>query len=173
MRYAQIDSDGLVVGVSLLAAEGSDAHLIPLSEAQGDVMGMRWDGVTFAPVPSTKLRLRVTANQPRIWESTPGVQPDGSQIALLTGQILDVNGQPDPTATMPETAILLPASQAGANPALVLVRATAGWLEIQTRQGWSSSMPFATEHSGRYDMAVLLAEYFDVVDAPVIEVLRG
>jgi len=175
MRYAQIDNDGLVVGVSDLAGEVDAAHMIPLGEDRGeDVCGQRWDGTAFVPVPApARPRLRVTANQTRIWESTPGVQPDTSQVAILTGELLDADNQPDPTATLPETTILLPASQAGANPALVCVRATAGVLEIQTRQGWSPSLPFATEHSGRYDMAVLLAEYFDVVDAPVIEVLRG
>lgn len=175
MRYAQIDTEGRVIGVSTLAGAVNAPHMVPIPDSQDEMalIEMRWSGEAFVPAGSSKPRLRVTANQTQIWESTPGLQPDSTQMAMLTGHLLDAQGDPDPTATLPATTILLPLSQPGASPALVLVRATAGVLEINTRQGWSPALPFATEHSGRYDIAVLLKDYFDMVEAPVIEVLRG
>ncbi|MBI2882526.1 MAG: hypothetical protein HYY11_01230 [Candidatus Methylomirabilis oxyfera] len=172
MWYAQIDQAEIVIGLASLAGEVTSASLVPIDHEDAGLLGQRWDGAAFAPVSEPqKPRLRVTATQTRIWELTPGGTPEADQVTMLTGVLLDESGQPDPTMSLPETLIEVPS--ASGQPALVLIRATAGVVEISIRGQWSPSIPFATEHSGRYDVATLLGAYFDVVDGPVIEVLRG
>jgi hypothetical protein len=49
-KYAQIDSNGIVVGVSDFGAEVSHPNLIPI-DSVADVMGMQWNGSVFVAVP--------------------------------------------------------------------------------------------------------------------------
>lgn len=170
--YAQVDGNGVVRGIARLSSKVDHKNLIPLEREDTALIGQRWDGTTFAAVPTpTKPRLRVTADQTRIWELTPGMQPSPDQIATLTGQLLDAKDQPDHTAILPEMLLEIP--RVIGPPNLILIRAIAGHLQVFTRSGWSPSIPFATEHSGKYDIIPILAPWFDVESAPVIEVLRG
>lgn len=170
--YAEVEAGGRVVGVHNLASAVDRADLIPISGEDYTLLGQRWDGSSFGPdAAPPKPRLRVTADKTRIWERAPGQQPEADQVAMLTGQILDTAGQPDPTATLPETLIEVPG--ATGSPSLILIRAMAGQVQVSTRSSWLPAIPFATEHSGKYDLATILAPYFDPVEAPVIEVLRG
>lgn len=181
-QYAQVEN-GIVVNLFGWTEEttpdlGPTVRLLELKPGQEVAIGDRFDptdGFTrdvpvHVPAPA-KPRLRVTADKIRIWERTAGQPPESDQIAMLIGQILDAQGQPDLTATLPETLIELPG--ATGSPSLLLIRATAGQVEVSTRQGWSPSLPFTTEQSGKYDMAAMLTPYFEIAEAPIIEVLRG
>jgi len=171
MVYAKLDSNGIVVGISTLYGSVEDRDLVEIDAEDQTLLGQRWTGTAFESRHDPRPQLRIIADQTRIWESTPGQALGPNHVAMLTGQLLDAKGQPDPTATLPETVIEI--QGASGKPSLILIRATAGVVEICIRGQWVPTLPFVTENSGRYDVAVMLGAYFNVVDGPVIEVLRG